>query len=222
MVLSLETPAADQDGTPGITVLVHQHGTPQAPARRRRRGVAAVALATGGAALVGAGAFSAWDATTSVDSGSLSAGTSSAATVIDATSGTFRAAVSNLLPEDYFYRYIDVVNTGPSTSFTGAVAVTGPLAGYLAVEAATCPTAWTTASASCTGVPTPPSIGSGTPTADTPTPVAHGQIVSSGVQHVRYKFTFAKDAPKTLQGASGALSISVSNTVVGGNDRTLF
>jgi len=215
------TTAPHEPLAPTVTVVVEQHGPTQAPARRRPRGIAAVALAAGGATLVGAGAFSAWDATTSVTSGGLSAGTSSAATVVDAAGGTFSTGVSNLLPGDYFYRYLNVTNTGAAATFTGAVAVTGQLAGYLAVDAATCPTSWTIATATCAGVASPPSIGSGTPTTSTPTAVAHGAIANAAVQYVRYKFTFSDAAPNSLQGTSGAVAISVSNTVVGGTDRTL-
>jgi len=214
------TTVLDRQVAPTVNVVLQQHGAVPAPARRSRRGVAAVALAAGGAALVGAGAFSAWDVTTSVDSGTLSAGSGSAATLLDANGSTFTTGVSNLLPADYFHRYIDVFNTGPLATFTGLVKASGDLAGQLSVVAETCPTAWT--AAGCPGVPTPPRIGSGTPVSGTPVTVAHGPIAATTVQHVRYTFTFSGTAPDTMQGKSGQLAISVSNTVVGGNDRTLF
>lgn len=204
-----------------ITVVVHQVA-PQPPVRRRRRRVTAVALAVGGATMLSTGAFAAWETTASAQSGALSAASGNAA-LLDANGGTFTfTGVSNLVPNDYFYRYVDVRNdgTGPNT-FTGTVAASGDLAGQLAVEAATCATSWNTATGACAGTTSAP-IGSGTATASTPVTVNHGVIGTgaASVQHVRYKFTFNNNAPSALQGKNGALTISVNNTLVGGNDRT--
>lgn len=205
-----------------ITVVVNQLA-PQAPARPRRRRVAAVALAVGGATMLSTGAFAAWETTASAQSGALSAASGSAA-LLDANGGTFTfSGVSNLVPNDYFYRYVDVRNdgTGPNT-FTGAVAATGDLAGHLTVEATTCTAAWNPTTGACTGTTSAP-IGSGTPTTSTPVAINHGTIATgaANVQHVRYRFTFNNSAPTALQGKNGALTISVNNTLVGGNDRTL-
>ncbi|MFQ1004219.1 hypothetical protein [Modestobacter sp. SSW1-42] len=204
-----------------ITVVVNQLA-PQAPVRRRRR-VAAIALAVGGATMLSTGAFAAWETTASAQSGALSAASGSAA-LLDANGGTFTfSGVSNLVPKDFFYRYVDVRNdgTGPNT-FTGTVAAGGDLVGHIAVEATTCTGAWVPATGVCAGTVSAP-IGSGTPTAAAPVTVNHGVIATgaTAVQHVRYKFTFAEGAPATLQGKNGSLTISVNNTLVGGNDRTL-
>ena len=216
MTQLLTTPPRDE----ALTVVVHQHAAPAAPAvRRRRRGVAAIALACGGAALVGAGAFSSWDTTASVSSGSLSAA-SGTATLLDANGGTFTTGVSNLLPGDFFYRYVDVRNDGTSANtFTGTVAATGDLAGQVAVDAVTCSLPWI--GNICAGV-TSTSLGSGTPATGAPVAITHGTIATgtAAAQHVRYKFTFSNAAPSTLMGKSGSLTIAVSNTLVGGTDRT--
>jgi len=204
-----------------ITVIINSTA-PAAPARRRRP-LAAMALTVGGAALVSTGAFAAWDATASAQSGALSAASGSAA-LLDANGGSFTfTGVSNLVPRDFFYRYVDVRNDGTgSNTFTGTVAADGELAGQIVVEAVTCTTSWNTTTAACGGTTGAP-IGSGTPTASTPVPVNHGVIATgaANVQHVRYKFTFADTAPTALQGKNGSLTISVNNTLVGGNDRTL-
>ena len=206
---------------PTVTVLIQQ---PVRPRKASRRGpVAALALAGGGALLVGTGAFSSWDATTSVSSGALTAG-SGAATILDANGGTFTTGVSNLLPGDYFFRYVDVRNDGTQAStFTGAVSASGDLAGQLGVDVVTCSVPWATVAgaSTCAGT-TSPSIGSGTPTTATPVAVAHGTIATgaAAAQHVRYKFTFSNTAPTTMQGKTGTVTIAVNNTVVGGTDRT--
>ncbi|MEI4272341.1 hypothetical protein TEK04_11470 [Klenkia sp. LSe6-5] len=200
-----------------MTVDPQRHPSPPCRHRRRRR-LRGAAIAVAGAALVGTGAYSGWDGTTKVDSGTLAAGVVTPA-LLDVNGGTFTTGISNLLPGDFFYRYVDVRNAGsaPST-FTGSVTVTGGLTGYVQVEAATCTVAWV--GTSCAG--TPSTLGTGTPTALLPFTFSHGTIGSGALaaQHVRYKFTFVDTAPLTLQGATGTISAAVSNTVVGGLDRT--
>lgn len=188
-----------------------------------RRRSAALALTAAGFALIGGGVFSAWNVTSNVNSGTLTAATG-AATLLDANGGVFTSGVSNLLPGDYFYRYIDVRNDGTvSNSFTGTVDATGDLAGNVAVDATTCSIPWTTVAtvSTCLGV-TSASIGSGTPNV-TPVTVNHGTINHGALaaQHVRYKFTFSNAAPAGLQGKNGSVSIGVSSTMTGGNDRTI-
>ncbi|MCO7218775.1 hypothetical protein [Klenkia sp. PcliD-1-E] len=185
---------------------------------RRRRLAGAAALAVAGTALVGTGAFSAWDATDSA-TGALSAGTV-AVSMVNANGGSFSTGVSNLVPADYFYRYVDVTNSGSATStFTGSVSASGALAGSLQVDVATCSVAWTTVAgvSTCTGTQSP--LASGTPTTSTPLTVPHGSIAAATAQHVRYKVTFSSGASASLMGAAGSISASVSNTVVG-TDRT--
>lgn len=205
---------------PAVSVTIQP---PAAPRRASRRGpVAALALGIGGALLVGTGAFSAWDATSSVSSGPLSAG-SGAAALLDANGGVLTTGVANLLPGDYFFRYADVRNDGSyASTFTGSVAASGELAGALAVDVVTCSLPWTTVGgvSTCPGT-TSSSIGSGA-TLTAPVTVNHGSINTGALaaQHVRYKFTFSANAPMALQSKTGTVTISVNNTVVGGNDRT--
>ncbi|MGY5885564.1 hypothetical protein [Modestobacter lacusdianchii] len=200
------------------------HRCTTCPPRRPRAGrVAALALAAGGAALVSTGALSSWDATAKVDSGDLTA-SSGETTLLDANGGAFSAAVANLLPDDYFHRYVDVRNDGTqANTYAGTVSATGDLAGYLSVDAMTCSVPWTTTSgvSTCGGVQSA-SLVSGTRTLNAPVVLAHGSIGTGApaAQHVRYTFTFASNAPSTLQGRAGKVTIAVNNTLVGGNDRT--
>lgn len=209
------------DEDTAVTVVVQPPA--RAPRGPRRGGVAALALAAVGATLVSAGAFSSWDATASVSSGALSAG-SGAATMLDANGGSFTTGVANLLPGDWFFRYVDVRNDGSQAgTFTGSVTATGDLAGQLTVDAVTCSLPWTTiaGTSTCAGT-TGTSIGSGTPTSTSPVTVTHGTVAPGALaaQHVRYRFTFSSAAPASMQGKTGAVTIAVNNTVVGGNDRT--
>lgn len=202
-------------------------GTPAAEhcaTHRRSRGrlIGAAAVAVAGVSLIGTGAFSAWDATASVSSGGIGAAVVTPA-LVDANGGAFTTAVSNLLPADYYYRYVDVQNNGSAAStYTGTVAASGDLAGYMTVEVVSCSVAWTAPAgvSTCTGTQT--TLGSGTPTTSTPLTVTHGSITNgiANAQHVRYKVTFSATAPITLQGKTGSISATVSNTVVGGRDRT--
>ena len=206
-----------------VPSLPHRHDAtcPVGRSQRRRR-IAAAGLALSGCALVGGGAFSSWNVTTNAASGTLSAA-SGAATLLDANGGTFTTGVANLLPGDFFYRYVDVRNDGTAANtFTGTVSATGDLAGQVAVAGTRCSVAWTTVdgASTCTGTSTP--LGSGTPGAGAPVSIAHGTIDAGApaAQHVRYEFTFSTGAPETLQGKTGNVAIAVSNTLVGGTDRT--
>ena len=140
--MNMNTTTTQLAAEPAVSVLIQQ---PAAAGKSSRRGpVAALALGVGGALLVGTGAFSSWDATSSVSSGPLSAGSGSAA-ILDANGGTITTGVANLLPGDYFSRYADVRNDGSAAStFTGAVSATGDLAGALGVDVVTCSLPWTT------------------------------------------------------------------------------
>lgn len=199
----------------------HGRSCPAQAARRRRR-LLLVVLGVGGVGLIGSGALASWQVTASKNSGALNAATSGA-DLLDANGGTFTTSVADLVPGDYFYRYVDVQNKAAAAStFTGTVTATGDLAPQLSVLAETCPISWTMASgvSTCAAPAGSTSIGTGALTSAVAT--THGSI-GAGVlnaQHVRYKFTFATTAPTTLQGKTGSLSIAVSNTLVGGNDRT--
>jgi len=181
------------------------------------RSAAALALAVAGGSLIGAGAFVSWDASASA----LSAGPTGGVRLTDVSESTFTDAVAGLLPGDYLYRYLDVTNDGgqPST-FTGAVTVTGDLAGQLSVDAVSCSVPWATeaGASTCTGT-TSPSRGAGIPTATVPLGIDHGMIATGtgNAQHVRYTFTLLRTAPSSTQGTTGAVDIAVSDTVIGGS-----
>lgn len=188
-------------------------------ARPRRLG--ALALALGGATLVGAGALSSWDVTADASSGDLTAA-SAGVTLLDANGGRFTTGVADLLPGDWFDRYVDVRNDGSvAGTFTGAVTATGDLAGQLSVDVRACSAPWTTALgiSTCAGTETPLASGS---LSGAQVAVTHGEIRtgSAAAQHVRYRFSFASSAPTTVQGKAGSVAITVSNTLVGNRDRT--
>ncbi len=187
----------------------------------RARQLGALVLALGGATLVGAGALSSWDATADVSSGDLTAA-SGKVTLLDANGGRFTTGVADLLPGDWFDRYVDVRNDGSGAgTFTGAVTATGDLAGQLSVDVRTCSSPWTTVLgvSTCVGTETPLASGS---LSAAQVPVAHGEIRtgSAAAQHVRYQFSFSSSAPVAVQGKAGSVAITVSNTLVGGRDRT--
>lgn len=187
----------------------------------RPRRLAALALALGGATLVGAGALSSWDVTADASSGALTAARAGV-TLLDANGGQFTTAVADLLPGDWFDRYVDVRNdgSGPAT-FTGAVTATGDLAGQLSVDVHACSSPWTRVLgvSTCTGTET--ALASGI-LSGTQVTVAHGEIRTgtAAAQHVRYRFSFSPSAPASVQGKAGSVAVSVSNTLVGGRDRT--
>jgi hypothetical protein len=200
----------------------HAAGCRAAKAARLRRRIGAVAMVGGGIALVGSGAFSSWAVSDSASSGTLTAASASVS-LLDANGGSFAAAIGNLLPSDYFYRYVDVRNSGSQAgTYVGTVDSSGDLAGQVAVDASTCSVPWTTVAgiSTCTGTTT--SLGSGTPTAGNPLTINHGTIAvgSGAAQHVRYRFSFSALAPLALQGKTGAVAVGVTNTLVGGADRT--
>lgn len=202
----------------GRSAAVHAVGC--AAVRSRRLG--ALALAVGGATLVGAGALPSWDVTADASSGDLTAA-SAGVTLLDANGGRFTTGVADLLPGDWFDRYVDVRNDGSSAAvFTGAVSRTGDLVGQLSVEVSACSSAWTTVLgvSTCVGTETP--IASGPLSGRTAVPVSHGEIRTgaAAAQHLRYRFSFASSAPATVQGKAGSVAITVSNTLVGGRDRT--
>lgn len=190
--------------------------------RQRHRRLVVLGLLAGGTALVGTGAVAAWQATSTVTSGDLQAASAAPVELVDANGGSLGTAVGDLVPGDWFHRYVDVRNDGDQQdAFTGAVTASGDLGDHLSVVAETCPVSWTTTGGSSTcGQGTPTRLGSGP--LSSPVALTHGSIApgAGAAQHVRYTFAFSEDAPAELQGRSGAVSISVMSTLVGGRDRT--
>ncbi|TNM69715.1 hypothetical protein FHN55_02935 [Streptomyces sp. NP160] len=181
----------------------------------RRRRLGAVVLLVGGCSLLGTGAFASWQATASASSASLRAATVGA-TVVGATGGQLTTPVSDLLPGDWLYRYVDVTNTSTVVgAFTGTVSSAALGSGLTAVVES-CSAAWNTAAATCPGtqnVLASGSVGSGLA-------IAHGILAPTAVQHVRYKVTVDPSAPASLMGTTGSLSMSVVSDLVGNRDRT--
>lgn len=198
----------------------HRTGTHRAPRHvaTRRRHAAALGLALGGVTLVGSGVFSAWSVTSGVTTGALTAAASAVA-MVDANGGTFSTPVPDLLPGDYFYRYVDLRNTSGTTgAYAGNVAATGDLAAVLSVQVDSCPQPWAT-DHTCAGTSVPITVQ--TP-ASSPVATDYGQIApgDAGRKHVRYKFTFSADAPATAMGKSGTVTANVVGTVMGNRNRT--
>ncbi|MFB9376645.1 hypothetical protein ACFFKU_04470 [Kineococcus gynurae] len=189
-------------------------------ARRRRFGLALFLV--GGGSLLGGGAFAAWQTSSALTSGAVTAATSGV-DVLDASGSSFTAAVSDLLPGDYFYRYADVVNTSPNANaFAGSVGTTGALLGNLLVQADRCSVAWTTTggTSTCSGTTTSLAAEQTIPTGGTT--VSLGTITPGAANsaHLRYRFKLSDSAPQSLMGTSSTLTIGASGTLTGGRDRT--
>lgn len=187
-------------------------------AHRRRRAAGAL-LVLGATGLVGAGALASWTTTSTTSTGTVSAATAAVA-LLDANGSTFGAQMPDLLPGDYFYRYVDLRNDGTAAgTFTGLITAAGDLAGAVTAQVDRCSTAWSSAG-TCPGVLTPQ-------TAETVVdplglPVAYGSIGPglAGVAHERFRFALSGTAPASLQGKTGTLAVSVTGDVAGGRDRT--
>ncbi|WP_369054113.1 hypothetical protein [Kineococcus terrestris] len=202
------------------TTDLHAPACPAARARRRRRLLTAL-LAVGGTTLVGTGALASWNVSKDAAPSSVAAATA-AVEVLPANGMPLTASIANLVPGDFFYRYVDVRNDGSTAAaFTGLVSATGALAPWLDVEVASCPSAWSTGQLGCAGAAGTPVGAPGSITA-AGRAVDHGTIApgAGAVQRLRYKFTFNGAAPSGVQAESSTLSIRVTSTLVGGRDRT--
>lgn len=187
--------------------------------RPRRRRAAALLLA-GGAVLTASGTWAAWQST-----GSLTQAVNSANVTVNVADGgsgaaTWTTGITNLLPGDYFYRWVDVTNTG---SVPQAFAST--LSGTLTLPAAM--TAWVS---TCTVVYTGTSCTGGTSTdllGTSGTPAAFGALSGLGTinagatKHLLVRVLFSASADQnTYQNQNSVLTLSFTGTATGGNDRT--
>lgn len=187
-----------------------------------RRRLAVAALGLGGVAMVGSGAFAAWQTSTSLTTGTVTAATT-AITLQDANGSTFTSGVPNLLPGDYFHRYVDVRNTGTQdSSLTGAIAITGTLGGHVLAKADRCSVAWTTVSgvSTCTGTLTALTAEQTVPGSGLAVPLGTVSPGAINDAHVRYRFKLADSAPANLMGATSTIEVSASGSATGGRDRT--
>ncbi|MFD0484512.1 hypothetical protein ACFQ46_18125 [Kineococcus sp. GCM10028916] len=193
---------------------------PQRSTHRRRRS-ALLVLAVGGVSLVGAGTLASWQATSTATSGTVTAALA-AVDLVDANGSAFHAVMPDLLPGDYWYRYVDLTNQGTTAgSYSGAITATGDLSGALAVTVERCSMAWTS-TGDCLGAKTTPLAGE-VAVNETGVSVSYASIAPGavGAAHVRYRFKLKDDAPQTLMGKNGTIAISVSGQTTGGRDRTM-
>lgn len=190
------------------------------PDRRGRRAAAAV-LVLSGVGLVSGGVLGAWNATSAMSTGSLDAA-SAGVDMLDANGGMFTAGVPNLLPGDYFHRYVDLRSSAAvDTEYTGVLTATGELATGLQARVDRCSVAWTTTAGTGTCSTGSASVAAAQALA-APVSINYGTIApgAPGTVHLRYRFSLADGAPATLMGKAGTISASVSGTLVGGHDRT--
>ncbi len=193
--------------------------TPAGSRTRRRR--AAALLLAGGAVLTASGTWAAWQST-----GSLTQNVDSANVTVNVAEGgsgaaTWSTGITNLLPGDYFYRWMDITNTG-SVPQTFAATLTGSatLPSALTAWVSNCTVAFTASSTTCSGTSTD-LLGSSA------TPAAFGALSSLGsvnagaAKHLLVKVVFSASANQvTYQNQSSTLTLSVTGTATGGNDRT--
>lgn len=153
--------------------------------------------------------------TADVSSGTLDTAASGTVSLNSVNSTAFTTGVSNMVPGDYFSRYVDLTNGGDAGPVTGTVSSPGALASGLSVKVDACPVPWVTTTCSGTVVPR-----LATTTLTSPVAVVHGPLAKDAVEHLRYTFTLDQNAPATLQNKTGNVSITVSNGVRAGKDRT--
>jgi hypothetical protein len=191
--------------------------TNRAPRNRRR---AAALLLSVGAVLTASGTWAAWQST-----GSLTQSVNSANVTVNVADGgsgaaTWTTSISNLLPGDYFYRWVDVTNTGSvPQSFASTLSGTLTLPGALTAWVSSCTVVYT--GSSCTGGTSSDLLGTSA------TPAAFGALSGLGtinagaVKHLMVKVVFSASADQTTyQNQNSVLTLSFTGTATGGNDRT--
>lgn len=180
---------------------------------------AAVIAAVG---LIGAGTYAAWTSTAGTTTGTYTAATVTA-TEVDHNSTVFTSAISNLVPDDYAYRYRTLSNTGSVTqAFTGAVSGAGTLAGSggLTIQVDKCTVAWTTVAtvSTCTGSTTAVLASAGVSTSPA---ITYGSLAAGASDFLRYKFTIPTAASyATFGGTTGTVTVAITGAAPAGADRT--
>jgi hypothetical protein len=142
--------------------------------------------------------------------------------VADGGSGaaTWTTGITNLLPGDYFYRWVDVTNTGSvPQSFASTLSGTLTLPNAMTAWVSTCTVVYT--GSSCAGGTSSDLLGSSA------TPAAFGALSGLGtinagaVKHLMVKVVFSASANQaTYQNQSSVLTLAFTGTATGGNDRT--
>jgi hypothetical protein len=190
------------------------------PNRARRRRAAALLLAAG-AVLTASGTWAAWQST-----GSLTQTVDSANVTVNVADGgsgaaTWTTAISNLLPGDYFYRWVELTNTGSvPQSFASTLSGTLTLPNAMTAWVSSCTAAFTTGSTTCSGTSADLLGTSGTP-AVFGTLSGLGSISAGATKHLLVKVIFSASANQaTYQNQNSVLTLSFTGTATGGNDRT--
>lgn len=205
----------------------HHRATGHAPACRTAVGLAgrrpaAALLAAGGVAMIGTSVVAAWQTSANVTSGDVGAATA-AVQLLDANGSHFTADLPDLLPGDWFYRYVDVRNSGSSDStLTGTLTATGGLLGNLEAGADRCSVPWTTVSdvSTCTGTLSVVVAPQTVPAGGISVPLGSVRPGAAADVHLRYRLSLASAAPQSLMGAVSTVTLGVSGPVTGGRDRT--
>lgn len=192
--------------------------SPDRKPRSRRR--AAALLLVGGAVVAASGAWATWQS-----DGHLDQNVDTATVTVDVTDGgsgqaVWSTAIANLLPGDYFHRWMNVTNTGsvPQT-FDGVLSGTGTLPGALKAWVSSCTVAFT--GTACTGGTAADLLGS------TGTPVAFTSLSSLGVlapgatRHLLMRVTCDANADQsTYEDEASTLTLAVTGIATGNSDRT--
>jgi hypothetical protein len=187
---------------------------------RPSRRAAALLLATG-AVLTASGTWAAWQST-----GSLTQNVSSATVTVNVADGgsgaaTWSTGISDLLPGDFFYRWVDITNTG-SVPQTFAASLTGSstLPSALTAWVSTCTAAFTAGSTSCSGS-SADLLGSSASPAALGALSSLGSVASGATKHLLVKVLFSASANQlTYQNQSSTLTFSTTGTATGAGDRT--
>ena len=188
--------------------------------RAKRRRTAALLFAAG-AVLTASGTWAAWQST-----GSLTQSVNSATVTVDVADGgtgqaTWATGVADLLPGDYFHRWVTVTNTGSvPQAFAGTLAGTLTLPGALTAWVSSCDVAFAAGSTTCSGTSTNHLGTSGTPAAFGALS-GLGTINAGATKHLLVKVVFSDTAVQgTYQNQNSVLTLSFTGTATGNNDRT--
>jgi hypothetical protein len=188
--------------------------------RARRRRAAALLLATG-AVLTASGTWAAWQSTGSITQSVNSANVTVSVAEGASGSATWTTGITNLLPGDYFYRWVELTNTGSvPQAFTGTLGGSLVLPGALTAWISSCDVAFAPPSTTCSGASTNHLGTSGTPAAFGALS-GLGTINAGATKHLLVKVLFDASAVQaTYQNLSSTLTLSFTGTATGGADRT--
>lgn len=189
--------------------------------RRTRRRRAAALLLAGGAVLTASGTWAAWQSTGSITQSVNSANVT--VNVADGGSGstTWSTGITNLLPGDYFHRWVTVTNTGSvPQAFTGSLAGSSTLPGALTAWVSSCDVAFAPPSTTCSGASSN-HLGTSGAHAAFGALSGLGTINAGATKHLLVRVLFDASADQvTYQNQSSTLTLSFTGTAAAGSDRT--